>query len=374
MFDKYFKKLGCTSPGCPAASDTTSAHYLISWYYAWGGAAPPGGGWAWRIGSSHNHSGYQNPLAAYALSQSPALKPASPTGARDWGISMTRQIEFYRWLQASEGGIAGGATNSWKGRYEAPPPGTKTFYGMAYDESPVFRDPPSNDWFGFQVWSMERVAEYYYVSDDPNAKVVLDKWIAWVRANTTLGKGKDKSYGIPSTLKWSGHPSADWNEQTRTFAPDKSFNGTLHVKVLDRSEDVGIAAGLAQTLAFYAAKAHDKEAQKLAKELLDRMWARHRDDKGLSNIETRTDYKRFNDAVFIPAGWTGKMPNGDLLDAKSTFLSTRSKYQQDPSWNKVKAFLDGGPAPKFTYHRFWAEAHCALAYATFAWLFPEAVK
>ena len=154
MFDKYFKKLGCTSPGCPVATDRSSAHYLISWYYAWGGALPGSGGWAWRIGSSHNHSGYQNPMAAYALSHTPALKPALAKGAEDWGKSLSRQLEFYRWLQSSEGAIAGGATNSWKGRYEAPPKGTKTFYGMAYDPAPVFTDPPSNEWFGFQAWTM----------------------------------------------------------------------------------------------------------------------------------------------------------------------------------------------------------------------------
>jgi hypothetical protein len=372
LFDKYFKKMGCTSPSCPTANDYGSAHYLISWYYAWGGSAPGGGGWAWRIGSSHNHSGYQNPMAAYALSQAPALRPASTNGARDWATSTTRQIEFYRWLQAAEGGIAGGATNSWKGRYEAPPKGVKTFYGMAYDEAPVFTDPPSNEWFGFQVWTMERVAEYYYATGDKNAKLILDKWVAWVKANTKLGK--NNSYGVPATLAWSGQPSLDWNGDTRTFADDKAFNASLHVKVLDRSEDVGTAAGLAHTLTFYAAKSKDKEAQKLAKELLDRMWAKHRDEKGLTTPEARGDYKRFNDAVYVPPEYKGKMPNGDAIDAKSTFLSIRSKYKDDPSWSKVKAYLDGGPPPTFTYHRFWAEAHCALAYAAYGWLFPEGGK
>jgi hypothetical protein len=221
---------------------------------------------------------------------------------------------------------------------------------------------------------MERVAEYYYVTGDKNAKLVLDKWVAWVKANTKLGKGKDTSYEIPATLKWSGQPSLDWNERTRTWADEKGFNAGLHVKVLDRSEDVGTAAGLVQTLTFYAAKAHDKDAQRLAKEILDRMWARHRDDKGLTTQEARKDYKRFNDAVFVPPEFKGKMPNGDPIEAKATFLSIRSKYKQDPSFSKVKAFLDGGPPPTFTYHRFWAQAHIALAYATYGWLFPEAAK
>jgi len=368
FFDKYFKKIGCTSPSCPAVDDESSAHYLISWYYAWGGAAPPGG-WSWRIGSSHNHSGYQNPMAAYALANYAPLKPASPNGARHWATSLTRQIEFYRWLQAAEGGIAGGATNSWKGRYEAPPAGTKTFYGMAYDWAPVYIDPPSNDWFGFQVWSVERVAEYYYATGDNNAKVILDKWVAWVKANTKLGK--DGSYQIPSTLEWSGQPALDWNEKTRTFAPDKGYNSTLHVKVKDYTDDVNTTAGLIQTLTFYAAKANDKDAQKISKELLDRMWAKYRDNKGMANPETRKDYKRFSEHVHVPAGWSGKMANGDPINGQSTFLSIRSKFKEDPAFGKVKAYLDGGPAPTFTYHRFWGITHIALAYATYGWLFPD---
>ena len=44
--------------------------------------------------------------------------------------------------------------------------------------------------------------------------------------------------------------------------------------------------------------------------------------------------------------------------------------KQDPSWGKVHAYLDGGEAPSFTYHRFWAQAEIALAYATYGWLFP----
>jgi hypothetical protein len=368
FFDKYFKTIGCRSTSCPAANDYRSAHFLISWFYAWGGAAPGSGNWAWRIGSSHNHSGYQNPMAAYALAADAAFKPASPNGARDWALSLKRQIEFYRWLQTAEGGIAGGATNSWKGRYEEPPAGTKTFYGMAYEVAPVFQDPPSNEWFGFQVWSMQRVAEYYYVTADEKAKVILDKWVAWAKANTKLLP--DGGYEIPATMEWTGQPSLDWNEKTKGFDPnDKTFNAGFHVKVTARSPDVGTTAGLVHTLAFYARRSGDKASQTLARELLDRMWAKYRDSKGLTTPETRKDYKRFNDKLFIPPGFKGKMANGDPIQEGSTFGSIRTKFQQDPDWPKVKAYLDGGAAPTFKYHRFWAQAHIALAYGTYGWLF-----
>ncbi|MDX3274720.1 glycoside hydrolase family 48 protein, partial [Streptomyces scabiei] len=135
MYDKYFKKIGnCVGPSaCPAGTGKDSSMYLLSWYYAWGGATDTNAGWAWRIGSSHTHGGYQNPLAAYALANYAPLKPKSATGQADWAKSLDRQIEFYRWLQSDEGAIAGGATNSWAGRYATPPAGTPTFYGMYYD-------------------------------------------------------------------------------------------------------------------------------------------------------------------------------------------------------------------------------------------------
>ena len=141
--------------------------------------------WAWRIGSSHNHGGYQNPLAAWALSPAgpAALRPQSPTAAADWNTSLTRQVQFYAWLQSAEGAIAGGATNSWDGAYAARPAGAPQFFGMSYDVDPVYHDPPSNQWFGFQAWGMQRLAELYYVLPDGAtktlAKSVLDKWVAW---------------------------------------------------------------------------------------------------------------------------------------------------------------------------------------------------
>jgi hypothetical protein len=83
FYDKYFKNPGCTSPTCPAGSGKSSSAYLLSWYFAWGGDMSDA--WSWRIGSSHNHGGYQNPLAAWALSPAgpAALRPRSSTAAAD---------------------------------------------------------------------------------------------------------------------------------------------------------------------------------------------------------------------------------------------------------------------------------------------------
>ncbi|EFF93968.1 cellulose 1,4-beta-cellobiosidase [Streptomyces sp. e14] len=339
MYDKYFKKIGnCTGPStCAAGSGKDASHYLLSWYYAWGGATDTSAGWAWRIGSSHVHGGYQNPLAAYALSSYADLKPKSATGASDWGTSLQRQLEFYRWLQSSEGAIAGGATNSWQGRYATPPAGTPTFYGMYYDEAPVYHDPPSNQWFGFQAWSMERVAEYYQQTGDAKAKTVLDKWVKWALANTTLNP--DGSFLIPSTLKWSGKPDT-WN------AASPGANSSLHVTIADYTNDVGVAAAYAKTLTYYAAKSGDAQAKSTAKALLDGMWANDQDALGVAVPETRTDYSRFGDSVYVPSGWTGTMPNGDKIDSSATFSSIRSFYKNDPAWVEDRGLPQGRGRPR----------------------------
>ncbi|MER7898281.1 glycoside hydrolase family 48 protein [Streptomyces sp. NPDC096046] len=359
MFDKYFKKIGnCVGPStCPAGTGKDASMYLMSWYYAWGGATDTSAGWAWRIGSSHAHGGYQNPLAAYALGNYAPLKPKSATGAADWAKSMDRQLEFYRWLQSSEGAIAGGATNSWAGRYASPPAGKSTFYGMYYDEKPVYHDPPSNQWFGFQAWSMERVAELYQQTGNAKAKAVLDKWVDWALSETTFNP--DGTFRIPATLQWSGQPDT-WN------ASSPGANSGLRVTVADYSNDVGVAGAYAKILTYYADRSGDTEAAAAAKKLLDGMWDNHQDALGIAVPENRADYNRFDDPVHIPSGWTGTMPNGDAINSSSTFDSIRSFYKDDPAWSKIESYLAGGAVPSFTYHRFWAQADIALAMGAYA--------
>ena len=114
----------------------------------------------------------------------------------DYEKSLERQMEFYQWLQSANGPIAGGATNSYKGRYEAYPSGASTFYGMMYTPHPVYADPGSNHWIGNQVWAVQRLAElYYWQKKDGNESIVkpggmtldaaleqiLDKWVRMVR-------------------------------------------------------------------------------------------------------------------------------------------------------------------------------------------------
>lgn len=357
MFDKYFRKIGNSTA---AGTGYDSAHYLLSWYYAWGGGIDSA--WSWKIGSSHNHFGYQNPMAAWILSKEQDFKPASQNGQADWAMSLDRQLEFYQWLQSAEGAIAGGASNSNNGRYEAWPAGTSTFYGMGYVENPVYADPGSNTWFGFQAWSMQRVAELYYQSGDVRAKNILDKWVTWIK--TVVDLNADGTFAIPSNIDWTGQPD--------TWTGTYTGNSNLHVTVTSKGTDLGIAASLANTLLYYAKASGDDEARILAKELLDRMWTLYRDDKGLSAPEARADYKRFfEQEVYVPSTFNGTMPNGDALVAGVKFLDIRSKYLSDPDYQKVLDAYNAGTAPEFNYHRFWAQCDIAIANGLYSILFEE---
>lgn len=357
LFDKYFRKIGDSKQ---AGNGYDAAHYLMSWYYAWGGGITSD--WAWVIGSSHNHAGYQNPMAAWVLSNDSEFIPKSSSAAGDWSDSLDRQIEFYQWLQSAEGAIAGGASNSHNGRYEDLPAGTSTFYGMGYEENPVYLDPGSNTWFGFQAWSMQRVAEYYYTTNDPKVETLLDNWVEWVKSVVILGD--DGTFEIPSDIDWTGQPDT-WTG-TYTGNPD------LHVTVESYGTDLGVTGSLANALLYYAKASGDDEALELAQELLDRMWNLYRDDKGVGAPEQRGDYSRFFDQeVYVPDGWSGTMPNGDVLEPGVTFLDIRSKYLDDPDYAKLEAAYKANEDPEFTYHRFWAQCDVAIANGVRSILFED---
>ena len=358
MFDKYFRPIGVQGSNAKGTG-YDSCHYLLSWYTSWGGDT--GGAWSWRIGCSHVHQGYQNLVAAYALAKEPAMKPLSQNGQKDWDTSLNREIELYQYLQSAEGAIAGGVTNSLNGRYEQYPSNASTFYDMVYDWQPVYHDPPSNNWFGFQAWSMERVIEYYYLTGDAKVKSLVDKWVDWAMSETHLKA--DGTFEIPSTLNWSGQPD--------TWTGTPTGNPNLHVTVQDWGTDVGVTACFAKALTYYAAAyekwqgAADEDARQMAKELLDRMWTLYRDDIGVAVPEERADYSRFFDEVYIPEGYTGENAQGATLKNGMTFIDMRPAYKDDPDYQKVLDAHNQGKTPVMTYHRFWAQADIAMANAMY---------
>ncbi len=377
MFDKYFMKQG--AQGRTPGNGYDSCGYLLSWYYSWGGALD--GSWGWRIGSSYNHFGYQSPMAAYILSTDNDIQPKAANAKKDWAASLERQIQFYQWLQSAEGGIAGGSANSYGGSYQKYPAGAATFYGTIYDEDPVYHDPSSNRWFGMQAWSMQRMAEYYYLSGDTRVKPLLDKWAAWAASEVHVN---GTTFEIPSNLIWEGQPETWTNETQAGQKWDGKFkeNTGLHVKVDTYGQDLGVAGSLSNALLYYAAATKKYSPEQdwntyytTAKNLLDCIWDNYQDDKGIVSSEDRQDFLRiFEQEVYIPQGFTGKMANGDEIKPGVTFLDIRSKYKEDKDFPRLQAAYEeykktGEFHFDMQYHRWWAQCDFAVALGTMDFLF-----
>jgi len=300
------------------------------------------------------------------MSQVSAFTPKSSNGLNDWQASLNKQLDFYAWLQSAEGAIAGGATSSWNGRYDPFPPGTSTFYNMGYMDDPSYRDPPSNQWLGWQAWSMERVAEYFYITGDSRAGNILTKWIPWAKSVVTFSGGQVTGPGV---LTWTGQPD--------TWTGSPSSNSNLHVQLSGSTNDVGVMSSLAHAFAFYAAAKNDNATATLAQKILDTIWT-YRDSIGVSADESRPDYcgnewtQGFNQTVYIPSGWSGTNAQGAQIKPGMTFTQMRPKYPSDPKWSYVQTTCAAGKVPTFRYHRFWAQAEFAVANADFARLFPNA--
>jgi len=78
-------------------------------------------------------------------------------------------------------------------------------------------------------------------------------------------------------------------------------------------------------------------------------------EKGVVTEEARADYKRFfEQEVYVPAGWSGTMPNGDKIQPGIKFIDIRTKYRQDPYYDIVYQAYLRGEAPVLNYHRFLA--------------------
>ena len=334
MFDKYFRKIGA---GRVAGKGYDSCHYLISWYIAWGAGLNEN--WAWRIGCHQVHCGYQNPLAAYYLMK---------VGVDDWDISLKRQVELVEFCQAVNGAIGGGVIND----IDKP---NGPFYGMQYCQHPVYLDPPSNSWSGWQYWLMERMFQYIYVVNDKKAYKICEKWLKeWAIKEMKL---TDKDIEIPIGIEWEG--SADNNPKD------------LKCKVLSYGKDVGLIGAFVKCLIFWDQanrKWYNKpqlEIQQMAKKILDIMWSKYRDEKGIATEEERPDYERFwSQVVPVPKGVEKVFPWGGKLTSKSKFYETRPDYGEPlPSKGPYNS---KNPPPKYKYHRTWQQIAIALAFGYYS--------
>jgi len=351
-YDKYFKKIGnCIGYNqCQAGSGKNSAHYLISWYFSWGGGLQ--GDWSWRYGSSHIHSGYQNPLTAWILSTEKAFKPKSSSAVKDWATSMDRQLEFLRWLQASEGCIAGGATNSWQGHYAEPSEDVSSFYGMWYDWQPVYHNPPSNNWTGMQGRVMERVCSLYYISGNEKAGLICKNWIYWLKLNLRVSGGEIVH---TTNLQWEGTPD-DWRSANFN---KYNLNSSLHGTASSEGLDLGVATSMAKALFWYSMKDNDDKGLMIVRDIVDAV-KNYADELGYSDRETHEEYDHMFEETYIPAGWVGKNAQGATIKSGVTFIDIRPKYKQDPDWAQVEDYYNGGGSPEFRYHRFWAQTEIMI--------------
>lgn len=417
LFDKYFRQIGNNLVGGTQSNPYSSCHYLINWYAAWGGEVPATGetaSWGYRIGCSECHQGYQGLSTAYALATNGGgMKPLSTSAGDIWKGSLYRQIEMIRWLQSPEGAIAGGVTNSWNARYEVPDDGRNTakFYGMVYTYSPVWHDPPSNKWAGFQAWGQGRTADLFLEVADkttalaveirPNLEIILDRLVNWFLGHITI---TDDSFSVPSDLSWATTTPVTGQTATRPnsegvyeYLPSLNWDGTgnyatfwnassvpnpnLHCTVATYGADLGVAASTAYLLTTYAQAKRllgkfdttipnstytPRDAYLTAKKLLDRIWTKYKDDHGIGISEVRADYTRYADSVYVPTIFSGTMPNGDPINQSSTFISLRTFLKDDSRWAEVQNYINNPTsvaAPSFTYHRFWAQAEYAISCA-----------
>jgi len=393
MFDKYYKEIGESTTKSSSSAGYKGCHYLMSWYTSWGGAM--NGSWTWQIGCSHSHQFYQNVMQAYGVLNDSGLKSAMKAegAVKDWTESLDRQLDFYEWLQSSDGPFAGGCTNSWAGRYEPYPSGVPTFYGMAYVAHPVYCDPGSNHWIGNQVWSTQRIAELYYAAtEDGNTEIasrceaLLDKWVEWfvdnVQWNYTDDKGNTMPFAIPANLDWGESSKPD------TWDGSKPDNSNLTCTIRNYgSSDVGCISSLANTLLYYAktkgVEPGSSEGGSVAikafntsKHLIDCMWACYRDDIGVSYSEDNGSLKRiFEQEVHVPSDYSGTMPNGDAIEPGIKFIDIRSQYHDDEMFQELETYYNdhGNETAGFelNYHRFWHISDYLMAVGTMATLYPD---
>jgi hypothetical protein len=212
---------------------------------------------------------------------------------------------------------------------------------------------------------MQRMGEIFYITGDSRVEKVMDRWFSWVKQNVKLNA--DGTFAVPSEIGWAGQPD-NW-----TGAASFTGNPNYHVTVKSYSTDLGVAASLARSLIHYnfakkkIGKPLDSTALYIAKEIIDRTYNLYGDKLGFSAIEKRGDYHRFFDqVVYIPASFSGRMPNGDQIKSGIKFLDIRSKYRQDPSFAAVQSAVNANDTPSFRYHRFWAQCEIALAFAEYA--------
>lgn len=421
FYDKYFRgpqddDTGNQQDGC---------HYLLSWGAGFGGGMPAEDHdtyWGFRIGNSEIHFGYNCVDVAYMCQTGKPYRPNTPSSGGRYATSVSRQLELIRWLQSPEGAIAGGVTSNYRGVYGTPTDGREkvTFYGLYYNYSPSWHNPPSNNWSGYQVWGVERVSHLYTIvagstvqADKDlayNCSVILDRWMNWAYQHFNIDDAGVIT--MPTGLRWvenaaqAGTATKPNTEGTYEYLPSLKWDSTgdyaafwsgsnvpnpnLHCAISDIGLDLGVAAGWVQIVIQYCyakkvqtggltgvvpnGTATYQQLLDKAMKFLDSIFNNYRDEKGFGVVEPMASLNRLNDKLWVPPQvGTMKMPDGsNVKNNETTFLSMRKFYKNTEIWPQVESYLNGGPVPSQKYHRFWAQVDVAVSYAMLEKFFPEA--
>jgi hypothetical protein len=204
-----------------------------------------------------------------------------------------------------------------------------------------------------QGWCMERVCSLYYLSGNEKAGKVCQEWAKWIKKNTRVNGGEIVH---ATNLAWTGNPD-EWKSSNFNKS---GLNASLHGTVSSEGTDLGSIASMIKALMWVSLKDEDTEGLQLVLDVMDAM-ENYRDDLGYAVEEAREDYIKFNEDVYIPSGWTGKNAQGANIRSGVKFIDIRPKYKEDPDWAQVEDFLNGGSAPRFTYHRFWGQTEIMVA-------------
>ena len=421
MFDTYYKAIAKeTTIHSNSREAAKSCHGLMGIHTEWGSGIE--GSWGWQTSGSHIQLADQNPLSAYACVKDPDISNAmKATGAlADYQESLKRQMEYYLWLQSKEGPIAGGCTNSFRGRYEVYPSGWPCFYDMIYVAHPAMTDPGCNESIRSQAVTIQRLAELYQtvkqegeitgvkpgeMTIEQAADTLLTRWIKWFIANVKFDE-KDKfgntcAYLIPEKLDWGGSTNVP---ATWTGYYDPNGNRYLSAKITSYGQaDVESVSAICNALicyakakevdAKYATEEGTETAQKAlyyANRLLTAQYREGRDDKGIAFTDSDAALARvFEEEVYIPPYYDGKMPDGSVLTNGATFSSIRSQYRKDPAYKEAEAYYAGEDRNGYSvsdkngdgvidmndytykHHIFAAQCSAMTAYGTMALLYPN---
>jgi hypothetical protein len=200
---------------------------------------------------------------------------------------------------------------------------------------------------------MERVCSLYYLSGNEKAGKVCQEWAKWIKANTRVNGGEVVH---ATNLEWTGNPD-EWKSSNFN---KNGLNASLHGTVSSEGTDLGSIASMIKALMWVSLKDGDTEGLQLVLDVMDAI-ENYKDDLGYAVEEAREDYIKFNEDVYIPSGWTGKNAQGANIRSGVKFIDIRPKYKEDPDWAQVEDFLNGGSAPRFTYHRFWGQTEIMVA-------------